>query len=53
MCYLSWAAGDSYYVLGVESWEGFGLLLVRKECIKVLQLIIAAPAVHLAFFCER
>lgn len=36
MCYLSWAAGDSHDVLGVEPRESFRLLLVRKEGVKVL-----------------
>lgn len=47
MCYLSWATGDSHDVLGVEPWESLRLLLVRKEGVKVLQLIVAAPTVHL------
>lgn len=52
MCYLSWATGDSHYVFGVESWECFRLLLVRKESIEVLELIVAAPAVHLTVVSE-
>lgn len=34
--YLSWATGYSHYVLGVKPWECLRLLLIRKECIKVL-----------------
>lgn len=52
MHYLSWATGDSHYVFGIEPWQCFRLLLVRKECIKVLQLIIAAPTVHFSVVCE-
>lgn len=50
--YLSWATGDPHYVFGVETWEWLRLLLVRKECIKMLQLIVAAPAVHLPVVSE-
>lgn len=51
--YLSWATGDPHYVLGVEARERFGLLFIGEEGVKVLELIIAAPAVNLPVVCER
>lgn len=50
--YLSWAAGDSNNVLGVEPWKSLRLLFIGEEGIKVLQLVVAAPAVHLSIISQ-
>lgn len=52
LSYLSWTTGNSHNVLRVEPWESFGLLLVREKSIKVLELIVAAPAVHLSIISQ-
>lgn len=34
--YLARAAGDAYYVFGIKAWQGFRLLLIGEERVKVL-----------------
>ena len=35
-------------MFGVEAGQGLGLLLVGEERVKVLHLVVAVPAMHLA-----